>query len=628
MKRARSLATGLAPVAASVLKIRAAEDIKPPQKETSKTATRFYNLLLRPFLTLAAFLWDTALSWMHSLVRFRSSDDYLDIRHSTSMSSSKGGAQKTRSLKLPRESLASLAMTSTLQNPIDNCDINDSQSGEAYCSLKCNRSGIRRRKRCSNATPPDEMDGYHDSNLSLDFRQQQLHRKKSGGSDLSSDIEGLSIEYDNSWRSLQSGTEDTINFNNHTKSEIIQGTIFIPSISTTASSLTSPTSTMTASSVVDSVSHVTSTELSRLLQTRQWEKAMEHLEQQAQIEIDIQVPRLGKCRGYPLHLACLYQPTPLVVRRLIAAFPEAVRMAKEYTYHQLPLHFACMSSASKEVLELLLRAYPLGVKCRESYAGFLPLHLACYKEAPLYVIEQLVTAYPEALRIEDHFGETPIDIAIKRCGESSSDLLLFLEQSFTQFLKSAESKTRDLHFQSPPSAAGTYDVCIVGVYLILPSPKKKIKSVTRSILAPRPICTFIVIAIPDLAAQTYPSWKTVYRSPAVCNTSNPIWTPSGINLEFLCNGDFSMAVQVRVHKSSKGDPDSSSKPVGDDDNIIGTIETTFKNLLEKKCAIVSRNLESMKGDSFVLKSRVGKKSCGYVMVLEGTPRDDLLVGVE
>ena len=510
MKRARSIATGLAPVAASVLKITAAEDVKPPQKEKSKTATQFYNLLLRPFLTLAVFLWNTALSWMHSLVRFRSSDDYLDIRHSTPISSFMGDAQKTRSLKLPRESLASLAMTSTLQNPIDHCDINDSQSDEAYGTLKCNRSGMRRRKRCSNSNPPDEMNGIHDSNLSLEFRRQQLHRKKSGGSDLSSDIEGLSIEYDNSWRSLQSGTEDTINFNNHTKSEIIQGTIFIPSIST-ASSLTSPTSIMTASSGVDSVSHVTSTELSRLLQTRQWEKAMEHLEQQAQIEIDIQVPRLGKCRGYPLHLACLYQPTPLVVGRLIAAFPEAVRMAKEYTYHQLPLHFACMSSASKEVLELLLRAYPLGVKCRESYAGFLPLHLACYKEAPLYVIEQLVSAYPEALRIEDHFGETPIDIARKLCGESSSDLLLFLEQCFTQFLNSAESKTRDLYFQSPSSIAGTYDVCIVGVYLTLPSPKKIVKSVTRSILPPRPICTFIVIAIPDLAAQTYPSWLVCFE---------------------------------------------------------------------------------------------------------------------
>ena len=428
----------------------------------------------------------------------------------------------------PGESLASLAMTFTLKSSSNDDEDGTSSSDEYEEWNKFNeKRGVRNRKKqeCPILAETEEEEGFRDdvigrqhfagknyeynhidgNNDTLDDdsldndRSFDYGRHKYDGDDFINDV-------DLSFRNSEYDYDST---NPNDTMELIQGVICIPSSTTVPSSLSSSVPLLMAED--DPISHVTSTELSRFLQTRQWNRAMkqlQHMEVEARIEVDIQIPRLGKCRGYPLHLACLYQPNPLVVQRLLDAYPEAVRIAKESTCNQLPLHFACMSSASKDVLQLLLRAYPLGVKCRESYAGFLPLHLACYKNAPLYVIEELISVYPEALRVQDHFGDTPLDIVRNRDKDlASSGLLRMLQQRLSNLnlekddLSSVDKKIAPqqgkVHCHEPDRVGGGFDVCLVGVSLKHRSAKRKVKHVPRSLMASRHISTYIMFSVPD-----------------------------------------------------------------------------------------------------------------------------------
>ena len=120
------------------------------------------------------------------------------------------------------------------------------------------------------------------------------------------------------------------------------------------------------------------------------------------------------------------------------------------------------------------------------------------------------------------------------------------------------------------------------------------------------------------------SRKIAYRSPTVMNFCNPIWTgKEGVNLEFLCDGDLSMPVKVDVFQITDTDSgrSHSNQPIekcydhDNDTELVGSFETTFEQLLKKKCSFVCIDSKEMKRKAFELRS-YGKKSCGHVMVLD------------
>jgi len=121
----------------------------------------------------------------------------------------------------------------------------------------------------------------------------------------------------------------------------------------------------------------------------------------------------------PLHLACQEQASLAVLKLLVQAWPEAVKLPNENRF--LPLHYACLEVVSDanqgggwgkrslEKIEYLIQTAPDTVKMLEQQSGMLPLHCACLDQiASMDGIHFLVESYPKAVTVKDKKGWLPL----------------------------------------------------------------------------------------------------------------------------------------------------------------------------------------------------------------------------
>jgi len=132
-------------------------------------------------------------------------------------------------------------------------------------------------------------------------------------------------------------------------------------------------------------------------------------------------PKSGRL---PLHLACRAQGSLQVLRLLVNAWSEAVRVQDVNGF--LPLHFACQNgtvmSDTGETrcflgeIKLLVEAWPASLQSKTK-RGMLPLHWACFDPmSSTDVIRYLVESYPAAVFMQDHRGRLPLHLA---CAEAT-----------------------------------------------------------------------------------------------------------------------------------------------------------------------------------------------------------------
>jgi len=134
-------------------------------------------------------------------------------------------------------------------------------------------------------------------------------------------------------------------------------------------------------------------------------------------------------RRLPIHVACLYGASSVVVRELLIVYQDGAR--EKLSNGQIALHYACGSGASKEVIIELLKAYPEGARCQDSN-GWLPIHLACMQNARSDVIQALLDAYPESTRIRTSRGNIPLN-CINSTKNTGTDNKLEVAQLLTSY---------------------------------------------------------------------------------------------------------------------------------------------------------------------------------------------------
>lgn len=129
----------------------------------------------------------------------------------------------------------------------------------------------------------------------------------------------------------------------------------------------------------------------------------------------------------PLHIAAASQggdTGTALVAALLQAAPEAARMAM--AGGSLPLHVAAQSQGGDKgagVVQALLTAHPEAALCATTTASNLPLHVAAWNQGGAKgtaVAEILINAAPEALTKTNGYGETPLDMTLKRASSDFS----------------------------------------------------------------------------------------------------------------------------------------------------------------------------------------------------------------
>eukprot|EP00591_Stephanopyxis_turris_P001438 CAMPEP_0195507110 /NCGR_PEP_ID=MMETSP0794_2-20130614/619_1 /TAXON_ID=515487 /ORGANISM="Stephanopyxis turris, Strain CCMP 815" /LENGTH=346 /DNA_ID=CAMNT_0040633673 /DNA_START=208 /DNA_END=1248 /DNA_ORIENTATION=- len=85
-----------------------------------------------------------------------------------------------------------------------------------------------------------------------------------------------------------------------------------------------------------------------------------------------------------LHLACHFDPPPIVIKSLLNAFPEAAILLNDYGCS--PLHLACRAIASDEVIRQLLEVDMTAVLVKNQ-SNDTPLELLCWPRIQSNVIE-------------------------------------------------------------------------------------------------------------------------------------------------------------------------------------------------------------------------------------------------
>ena len=112
----------------------------------------------------------------------------------------------------------------------------------------------------------------------------------------------------------------------------------------------------------------------------------------------------------PLHIACaLHTPLP-VVRAIVEAYPEALRM-KESAFKRLPIHVACQFAERPEVIKYLVQE-DRSTALEPDILGRLPIHYACSNGSDPTVIKTMLEANPASALYKDYNGWLPIHVAI------------------------------------------------------------------------------------------------------------------------------------------------------------------------------------------------------------------------
>ena len=153
----------------------------------------------------------------------------------------------------------------------------------------------------------------------------------------------------------------------------------------------------TAISVLETDYDVKPTELYSLIEKRQWDHALNLLNNLAKF-------------------AALTQASTWVVRKE----PDTGKLR----WRLLPLHAAIIFRGPLPVIEALVKAYPGAGRCRDDQ-GMTPAHLAFRNDAPDEIIDEVLGAYPAAISIKDRKGREPLTCAMgSNCTKKSRAKLL------------------------------------------------------------------------------------------------------------------------------------------------------------------------------------------------------------
>ena len=168
-------------------------------------------------------------------------------------------------------------------------------------------------------------------------------------------------------------------------------------------------------------------EMFKLIEKGNWKDLVIHVKQNPQSSF---VRLTQGAKGYSLtskgnlllHEVCRYEPSVELVDAIISVNNGALKAIGEYG--RMPLHFACACGASGEVVKRLVAAFPQAVKLRDGGDLMLPLHLACKWGASKEVVEALLGAHPDGRKIRDIFGKVPMDYAKQLGSKENRDAIV------------------------------------------------------------------------------------------------------------------------------------------------------------------------------------------------------------
>ena len=136
------------------------------------------------------------------------------------------------------------------------------------------------------------------------------------------------------------------------------------------------------------------TELYLMLQRKEWQQAVELVEQNAQ------------------------QAATWVSRK---------ESNGELLWRLLPIHAAVIFSAPESVVEALLNAFPDGAQHKEDQ-GMLPLHLAFRMGTKESIVSLLLNAFPDSVNVTDRKGRTALELAESSNGPNKTGFLRALKK--------------------------------------------------------------------------------------------------------------------------------------------------------------------------------------------------------
>jgi len=102
----------------------------------------------------------------------------------------------------------------------------------------------------------------------------------------------------------------------------------------------------------------------------------------------------------PLHVAVEHVASDDVVLKILRAYPEATKFAREYD-GALPLHCAVSFGCSGEVLTQIIKAHPYALSCPDNNNGDTPLH-------SLFNMETNAKRWNIAEKSDDFYGDKPL----------------------------------------------------------------------------------------------------------------------------------------------------------------------------------------------------------------------------
>jgi hypothetical protein len=127
----------------------------------------------------------------------------------------------------------------------------------------------------------------------------------------------------------------------------------------------------------------------------------------------------------PLHLACRERASKAVISSVLSAYVDAATIPDDEG--RLPLHLACRQGAQVEAVSNLINAYHRASRTPDSYS-LLPIHWACAQNASEDIVEVLLRANPDALDAEDKWGRTPLTLAMSSSNPDKEKVITALKR--------------------------------------------------------------------------------------------------------------------------------------------------------------------------------------------------------
>eukprot|EP00986_Skeletonema_menzelii_P005733 scaffold2120_cov137-Skeletonema_menzelii.AAC.4 len=128
----------------------------------------------------------------------------------------------------------------------------------------------------------------------------------------------------------------------------------------------------------------------------------------------------------PIHVACQFAERPEVIRYL--AQEDRATALEPDILGRLPIHYACSNGSNQTVIKALLAANPASALYAD-YSGWLPIHVAINFGASTEVIEELINACPASVAVQTVKGSTTVSLAEKVSTKNKEEILKLLKDT-------------------------------------------------------------------------------------------------------------------------------------------------------------------------------------------------------